>query len=157
MFSITGNNALLCPCHCPLCRHPSSHHSLTLYCYLLLLLTASLLLLLIVLSKVCTYLLRSRYPFILNHWRKKFEIEFVCLWQCGSLDTLPHTNIPLSPNLCQHEQDLWCYLNGNWVTLHLHLYILLSSVIYKPTYKLLRMLPDLLIQFGTIKWYNLAF
>ena len=95
-----------------------------------------------------------------NHWRKEFEIEFVCYctWQGGTLDTLPHTNIPLSPNLCQHEQDLWCYLNGNWETLHLHLYILLSSVIiYKPTYKLLRMLPDLLIQFGTIKWYNLAF
>ena len=149
MFSITGNNALLCPCHCPLCRHPSSHHSLTLYCYCLLILTASLLLLL--------YIFVVGIKLFLNHWPKKFEIEFVCLWQCGTLDTLPHTNIPLSPNLCQHEQDLWCYLNGNWVTLHLHLYILLSSVIYKPTYKLLRMLPDLLIQFGTIKWYNLAF
>ena len=150
MFSITGNNALLCPCHCPLCRHPSSHHFLALYCYRLLILTASLLLLL--------YIFVFGIQLFWNHWPKKFEIEFVCLWQCGTLDTLPHTNIPLSPNLCQHEQDLWCYLNGNWVTLHLHLYILLSSVIiYKHTYKLLRMLPDLLIQFGTIKWYNLAF
>ena len=150
MFSITGNNALLCPCHCPLCRHPSSHHSEHI----------------ILLSPFATHCFFAstviyiccRCPIILKPLTEEVRNR-ICLFvaRCTP-DTHPYTNIPLSPNLCQHEQDLWCYLNGNWVTLHLHLYILLSSVIiYKPTYKLLRMLPDLLIQFGTIKWYNLAF